>query len=135
VKDTKISILTYKYELFKIEEVETISEMFTRFTNILNELKGLGKTYENAEIIRKILRCLLHSWSPKVTAIEEAKYLTTLELDELMGSLMTYEITMKNSQEKEPRKKKTFTLIASSPSSTSECEKSKNEDKDMALLS
>ncbi|GAV85633.1 LOW QUALITY PROTEIN: zf-CCHC domain-containing protein/UBN2 domain-containing protein, partial [Cephalotus follicularis] len=63
---------------------------------IINSLKNLGKSYPNQELVRKILRCLPKSWTPKVTAIEEANDLTTLPLEQLLGSLMTHETTMKN---------------------------------------
>ena len=36
VKESKISILVHKYELFKIEQNETISSVYTRFTDIIN---------------------------------------------------------------------------------------------------
>ncbi|GAV83699.1 LOW QUALITY PROTEIN: DUF4219 domain-containing protein/UBN2 domain-containing protein, partial [Cephalotus follicularis] len=71
-------------------------DMFTRFTTIINSLKNLGKSYSNQELVRKILRCLPKSWTPKVTVIEEAKDLSTLPLEQLLGSLMTHETTMKN---------------------------------------
>ena len=72
---------------------ETIKEMFTRFTDITNNLKYLGKTYTNEEMVRKILRCLSKSkWGPKVTAIEEGQDLKTLALDDLLGKLLTHEI-------------------------------------------
>ena len=48
---------------------ETITEMFTRFTGIINELNALGWTYANFDIIKKLLRSLLKSWEAKVTAI------------------------------------------------------------------
>src|SRR5262249_55954778 len=133
VKSTKVSLLTHKYELFKMEESETISDMFTRFTGILNELKSLGKEYKNEEVVRKILRCLPHSWSPKVTAIEEAKDLDTLKLDELMGSLMTHEITRK--EKEEPKKKKELALVTTSSTSTSDSDKTEEDDNEIALLS
>ncbi|GAV90306.1 zf-CCHC domain-containing protein/UBN2 domain-containing protein, partial [Cephalotus follicularis] len=60
--------------------------------DIINALKGLGKVYTNHELVSKILRCLPKSWEPKVTAIEEAKDLSTLPLEDLWGSLMTHEI-------------------------------------------
>ncbi len=46
---------------------ETISEMFTTFTNIINGLKSLGEPYTNAENVRKILRLLPKNWEAKVT--------------------------------------------------------------------
>ncbi|GAV64528.1 zf-CCHC domain-containing protein/UBN2 domain-containing protein, partial [Cephalotus follicularis] len=79
---------------------------------IINSLKNLGKSYPNQELVRKILRCLPKSWTPKVTAIEEAKDLSTLPLEQLLGSLMTHETTMKNHENVEVKKKKSIALKA-----------------------
>ena len=73
-----------------------IFEMFTKFTDIINGLKSLGKVYTNVKMVRKILRCLPINWGPNVTAIEEAKDFTKMGLDELLGTLMTHEITLKS---------------------------------------
>ncbi len=80
VKESKINILVHKYELFKMESTESITKMFTRFTEIINRLKSLGKSYTNSELVRKILRFLPRVWEAKVTAIQEAKDLNTLQL-------------------------------------------------------
>jgi hypothetical protein len=85
VKESKISRLVHEYELFCMKFEESISEMFTRFTNIINSLKALGKCYTNVENVRKILRSLPKHWDANVTAIEEAKDLTKMSLDELLG--------------------------------------------------
>ena len=58
MKESRIDMLVHSYELFKINSDESISSMFTRFTEIVNSLKSLGKTYTNSELVRKILRCL-----------------------------------------------------------------------------
>ena len=58
VKKSKINMLVHKYELFKIEHDESITEMFTHFTDIINDLKNLGKSYSNNDLVRKILRSL-----------------------------------------------------------------------------
>ncbi|GAV73762.1 UBN2 domain-containing protein [Cephalotus follicularis] len=47
VKDTKISMLVHEYELFQMHEDEDIKSMFTRFTNIINALQSLDKTFSN----------------------------------------------------------------------------------------
>jgi len=52
----------------------------------------------------KILRFLPRNWEAKVTAIQEAKVLKTLSLDELIGNLQTYELR-RNSQQQEDTKK------------------------------
>ena len=82
-------MLVHKYELFKIESNATIFEMFSRFIDIKNGLKSLGKIYTNVKLMKKILRCLPKSWGSKGTAIK-AKDLTKMGLDELLRSLMTY---------------------------------------------
>ncbi|GAV69764.1 DUF4219 domain-containing protein/UBN2 domain-containing protein [Cephalotus follicularis] len=58
VNESKISMLIHEYELFMMHDDECISDMFTRFTTIINSLKNLGKSYPNQELVRKILRCL-----------------------------------------------------------------------------
>ena len=69
VKESKISILVYKYELFKMEQNKSISGMYIRFIDIMNNLKNLDKSYTDSELYRKILRFLPHSWKAKVTTI------------------------------------------------------------------
>ncbi|GAV65262.1 LOW QUALITY PROTEIN: zf-CCHC domain-containing protein/DUF4219 domain-containing protein/UBN2 domain-containing protein, partial [Cephalotus follicularis] len=51
----KISMLVHEYELFFMHDNESISDMLTRFTTIINSLKNLGKSYSNQELVRKIL--------------------------------------------------------------------------------
>ena len=51
VKESKINILVHKYELFRIEPNESISNIFTRFADITNSLKSLGKDYTNSELV------------------------------------------------------------------------------------
>ncbi|XP_059654962.1 uncharacterized protein LOC132301750 [Cornus florida] len=89
VKESKIDILMHQYELFHMNEDETISAMFVRFTDIINGLKHLGRTMTNSDLARKILRSLPQKWDAKATAIKEAHNLNTLELDELLSSLLT----------------------------------------------
>lgn len=48
VKESKkINILIYQYELFKMQDHESIEEMISKFTVIINDRKSLGKTYTN----------------------------------------------------------------------------------------
>ena len=51
VKSSKINLLVHNYELFKIDPNESISAMFTRFTNITNSLKSLGRIYSNIDLV------------------------------------------------------------------------------------
>jgi len=42
--------LVSKYEAFRMKNGETISELQRRFTHIVNQLLGLGKTFEDDEL-------------------------------------------------------------------------------------
>ena len=98
-------MLISEYEMFKIKNDETISDMFARFMLIINGLKGLKKEYSESDLVRKILRSLPSSWNTKATVIEDSKDLSKMKLDELIGSLMTYEINLKKkATEENPRK-------------------------------
>ncbi|KAI4340827.1 hypothetical protein MLD38_025628 [Melastoma candidum] len=70
---------------------ESISEMYDRLNIIINSFALLVKNYTNAELVKKVLRSLPMNWKAKKIAIEEAKDLTTLRLDQLMGSFFSYE--------------------------------------------
>ncbi|GAV57810.1 DUF4219 domain-containing protein/UBN2 domain-containing protein, partial [Cephalotus follicularis] len=116
VKEAKIIMLFQDNEMFTMHENEDIKTMFTRFTNITNALQARNKVYTNGEMVRKILRFLPRVWMPKVIAVEESKDLNTLPLEDLLGSLMTLEVTIMkkgDEEEKEKRKKKVVALKSS----------------------
>ncbi|GKC40284.1 hypothetical protein Tco_1052668 [Tanacetum coccineum] len=85
-----------QYEKFSILGEETIDNGFTRFNAIVTSLKSLDQEYSIKNHARKFLRALPLKWRDKVTTIEEAKDLTTLPLDELIGNLKVYEIILEN---------------------------------------
>ena len=117
VKESKINLLVHSYELFRMKPSETIGDMYTRFTDVVNGLKGLGKGFSDFELVNKILRSLPKSWDPKITTIQEAKDLNNFPLEELIGSLMTYEMTCKAHEELEdtlPKNKKDMALSVES---------------------
>ena len=93
------------------------------FTDIINDLSSLGKEYTTSEMVRKILRSLPKQWEAKVTAIQEAKDLSKLPLDELIGSLMTHEITMNQNLEDVVKTEKEKNLAFSSSTSYDDVEK------------
>ncbi|KAL6956121.1 hypothetical protein U1Q18_052854 [Sarracenia purpurea var. burkii] len=113
---------------------ETISNMFTRFTNIINGPKSLGKTYTNAEMVRKILRCIPKSWEAKVTTIQETKDLNSLSLEETLGSLMIHEMNIKMDDEDDNKKKKYIAFKSSIHDEEFEEDSSSDENEDLALI-
>ena len=45
VKDSKINLLIHDFELFRMKPSETIVDMYTHFTDIINSLKALSKCF------------------------------------------------------------------------------------------
>ena len=135
VKDSKVRILENDYEMFKMKPNESIVEMFTRFTDVVNGLEGLGKKVSEQDKVSKILRCLPPKWNSKTEAIEEAKNLKELPLEELIGSLMTYEmkIARQEKEMQEESKKKSIALKAQEEKVVGEAKLSNMED-DIALI-
>jgi len=60
--------------------------------------------------VNKILRSLPARWRPKVTAIEEAKDLNTLNVEDHVSSLKVHEISL---NEHEPAKKSKIVALPS----------------------
>ncbi|WRX12610.1 hypothetical protein QQP08_005097 [Theobroma cacao] len=106
VKESKITLLTYNYEIFNMEPREDITSMLDRFTNIIKKFSYLGKPIPEHEIIKKLFRNLSKNWKSKVTAIREAKDLNVITLDEICGSLLTHELELKEKEEEDKRKAK-----------------------------
>ncbi|GKD65278.1 hypothetical protein Tco_1307386 [Tanacetum coccineum] len=96
VKNYKIDLITQEYEKFSISNEETIDSGFTRFNAIMTSLKSLDPEYSSKNHVRKFLRALPLKWRANVTAIEEAKDLATLPLDELIENLKVYEMVLDN---------------------------------------
>ncbi|KAH9751000.1 hypothetical protein KPL71_014107 [Citrus sinensis] len=126
VKESKISRYTRQYELFQMEQNENVYSMYTRFTDIVNTLGALGKTFSNSEKVKKIIRSLPKEWRPKRTAIEEAKDLNVLPIDDLIGSLISYEEDLAAERGNE-EKKKNIALKASKHESDEESELDEEE--------
>ncbi|CAM8889891.1 unnamed protein product [Rhodiola kirilowii] len=75
-----------------MKESESITEYNTRVLELSNEASALGKPIDEERLVSKVLRSLPPRFAMKVTAIEEMHDISKLKLDELTGSLRTYEI-------------------------------------------
>ena len=64
---------------------------------MVNSSFNLGEGITKSKIVRKILRSLSKRFRPKVNAIEESRDVDSMRVDELVGSLQTYEMTFTNS--------------------------------------
>ena len=106
VKRARKHALIQEYELFKMKQGESTTNVQKRFTHIVNHLLGLGKEFEKEELNIKVLKCLDRSWKPKVMAISETRDLSTLTTTTLFGKLREHEIDKQRLNELESSEKK-----------------------------
>jgi hypothetical protein len=123
-------MLISKFEEIKMLEDETFEEFYSKMSDLTNSMVSLGKPISDVKLIRKILRSLPERFRIKVTTIEESKDLEEMKIEELVGSLQTYELSLP------PVKKlKTIALKASKKKVEASFEDdSKEEEKAVAML-
>jgi hypothetical protein len=111
-------------------EEETFGEFYSKMSDLRNSMVSLRKPVSDVKLIRKILRSLPERFRIKVTTIEESKDLEEMKIEELVGSLQTYELSLP------PVKKlKTIALMASKKRvEASSGDDFKEEEKFVAIL-
>ena len=94
VKDTKLQMLTTRFEELKMSEDESFDSFYSKLNEVVVSKFNLGEKTEDSKIVKKILRSLPESFRDKVTAIEKSKDLDDIKVQELIGSLQTYELSL-----------------------------------------
>ena len=98
VKDTKLQMLTTQFEELKMSEDESFDSFYSKLNMVVVSKFNLGVKTKDSKIVRMILRSLPESFHAKVTAIEESKDLDDIKVQELIGSLQTYELSLLTQQ-------------------------------------
>ncbi|KAA0062782.1 gag-pol polyprotein [Cucumis melo var. makuwa] len=114
-------------------EDETVSEYNGRVLEIVNDSLLLGEKILESKIVRKVLRSLPRKFDMKVTTIEEAQDITTLKLDELFWSLLTFEMAMSDRESKKG-KGITFISVYDQENTVNQFGNEANQDESIALL-
>ncbi|KAL2491786.1 UBN2 domain-containing protein [Abeliophyllum distichum] len=83
-----------------MKQNEPIVDMITRFTNIINGLKGFDQKFTNGELLSKTLRSLSKDWNSLRMLIENTKDVNTYPLEGLYGILMTDDLNSAETSEK-----------------------------------
>jgi hypothetical protein len=87
-------MLISRFEDIKMLEDETFGEFCTKLSDLRNSMVSLRKTILDRKLIQKILRSFPEHFRIKVTTIEESKDLDEMKIEELVGSLQTYEYSL-----------------------------------------
>ena len=94
IKINKLQQLTSKFESIRMSDNESFDEFYAKLNDIVNSAYNLGEIYDQPKIVRKILRSLTKNFRLKVTAITESKDVDSIPIDELIGSLQSYELDL-----------------------------------------
>ena len=87
VKDTKLQMLTARFEELKMSEDESFDSFYSKLNKVVVNKFNLGEKTDDSKIVRKIFLSLPESFRVKVIAIEESKDLDDIKVQELIGSL------------------------------------------------
>ena len=80
VKDTKLQMLTTRFEELKMGDDEAFDSFYVKLNEIVIAKLNLGEKIEDSKVVRKILRSLSKSFRGKVTTIEESKDLDEIKI-------------------------------------------------------
>ncbi|XP_075479000.1 uncharacterized protein LOC142519868 [Primulina tabacum] len=94
VRKTKLRMVASKFESLRMEDNESILEYDSRLRQLSNEAHSLGDPMSNERLVKKVLRSLPERFNVKVCVIEEYKDTSTINLDELISSLRTFEMNL-----------------------------------------
>ena len=97
IKISKLQMLTTKFENIRIHENQTFYSFYFEMSDIVNSPFNLREPIPNSKVVRKILTYFPKRFRAKVTVIEESKDIDSMRLDELVGSIQTYEMTLPSS--------------------------------------
>ena len=100
VRMSKLQVLTTQFKNLRMTQEDTIAEFHMRVRDMANASFALGEKMYDEKLVRKLLRLLPMMFAMKVTAIEEDQDISSMQVDELIGSLQTYEITLSDKSEK-----------------------------------
>ena len=130
VKVAKLQMLTTRFEELRMSEDESFDSFYNKLNEVVIGKFNLGEKTDDSKVVQKILCSLLESFRAKMTAIEESKDLDEIKVQELIGSLQTYELSL-------PNQRKSKSLALKTVNERVEAHDSSDEDvvkKDVAYL-
>ncbi|KAJ9552588.1 hypothetical protein OSB04_016633 [Centaurea solstitialis] len=91
LKESRKIFLVHQYESFIHQKGETLSQTHQRFNFLLIDLKTIGTSYSNSEVITKFMESLPEYWETYTTCLTMSKDIKTLTLSELYGIVLNHE--------------------------------------------
>jgi hypothetical protein len=114
VKNSRLQLLTVKFENLMMGEDQSVHDFHMTILDFANNFDALGEKLSEERMVRKMLRSLPKMFDMKVTTIEEVHDIGVMKLENLVGSLLTYELAAK---EKTEKWKKSIALVTNTTES------------------
>ena len=86
VKQVKLSSLRRKYQLMLLKDDQRINDYFSKLLFVVNQMNACGEVVSNQQVVGKIMRSLTSKFDFIVVAIQEAKDVKILKIEELLSS-------------------------------------------------
>ena len=83
-----------------MKDDESINDFHMNILEISNASSALGQKILEDKLVRKMLKSLPKRFDMKVNAIEEAQDIEKMKVDKLVGSLLTFELSINERSEK-----------------------------------
>ncbi|GJW97462.1 hypothetical protein Tco_0179270 [Tanacetum coccineum] len=87
-KENKIMGLKLEYQTFKAKSTESLSQTYTRYKTLLNELANDGVNLSKHEINIGFVNSLLEKWLTFSQGLRNANHTQTLDLADIYGSFV-----------------------------------------------
>ncbi|GKB92074.1 zinc finger, CCHC-type containing protein [Tanacetum coccineum] len=96
VQQARLQTLKSDFEMLQMKEDETIDSFTGKLTTLANKAAGLGHTFEDPTLVRKLLNVVPDKFLQIVASIEQYSDLDEMTLEEVIGRLKTYEERIKH---------------------------------------
>ena len=93
VRSIKLQGLRQEFEYTHMKDSESLSAYLTRLFDILNQMKSYGEDLSRERMVQKLLISLPKSYDRICSMIEHSKDFETLEVQEVVASLKSFELS------------------------------------------
>ena len=101
VIQSRIQGMKRDFELLTMGKTDFVMDFATKFTHIVSELRNLGETMDEKDVVRRFLRVTPSKFNALTLSLEQYGDLDRVSLDEVIGSLTVHEIRLRERESRE----------------------------------
>ena len=101
VIQSRIQGLRRDLEMLTMGKSDSVVDFAMKFTHIISDLRNLGETMEEKEVVRRFLRATPAKFDALTLSLEQYGELDKVSLDEVIGSLTVHELRLKERETRE----------------------------------